>query len=187
MPWKICPYGHTDMERPLSTGFLRFFILVFQSDLGCRRLRRRISLIFVDWSDGAEPEPTGKRFVESPAFYKRESGGRGRLSHGVPHRWLLSCLHRKVASISLTKSCLLFYPWAGLCFPVPAGIPQSDKRDLSSVFRASIRSLRTVRQGEELCVCCCNCRSIAHTKPASSRTTARIATGAALPRSVRCR
>ena len=34
---------------------------------------------------------------------------------------------------------------------------------------------------------CCNCRSIAHTKPASSRTTAMIAVGDALPRSIRCR
>lgn len=52
----------------------------------------------------AGPEPTGKRFVESPAFYERELGGPGRLSQRARHRWLLSCLHPKVASMSLPKS-----------------------------------------------------------------------------------
>jgi len=50
-PWGIsfwCSYGHPDMERPLSIGFLQLFILVFQGGLGYGRLRRRISLIYVD-------------------------------------------------------------------------------------------------------------------------------------------
>jgi len=60
--------------------------LLIEGGLGYGRLRRRISLIFVDWFDRAEPEPTGKCFVESPAFYGRESDGRGRRSQRVQHR-----------------------------------------------------------------------------------------------------
>ena len=81
---------------------LSFFF--FEGGLGCGRLRRRISLIFVDWSDRVEPEPTGKRFVGSPAFYRRESDGPGRRSQRVGRRWLLSCPHHKAAICPFSRA-----------------------------------------------------------------------------------
>jgi hypothetical protein len=69
--------------------------------------------------------------------------------------------------------------------------PPVSRKAINAIFRLScvprIRCLLPPVQGEGLWVCDGTCRSIAHTKPASSRTTAIIATGAALPRSVRCR
>lgn len=179
------------MERPLSIGVLRFFIPIsFEGGLGCRRLRRRISLICVDESDRVGPEPTGKRFVESPAFYKRESGGQAACrtvcptdgsSRACATRPPLCPLQRAICSTDLPLR-------PGLGFQVPAGSPQSDRRDLSSFpVVPRIRYTLAVVYEEGPGVCCCNGRSIAHTKPASSRTTAMIATGADLPRSIRCR
>jgi hypothetical protein len=134
--------------------------LFFEGGLSCRRLRRRISLISVHWSDRAEPEPTGKWFVESPAFYARESDGGGRRSQRVQHRWLVSCLRRKAAVMSLTKSTHRIGPGQVLGDLLCQGFSQAPG------------------DGSRW--------SIAQRNPTNSRATAINAFCTGLPRSVRC-
>ena len=160
---------------------LSFFF--FEGGLGYGRLRRRISLIFVDWSDRVEPEPTGKRFVGSPAFTRRESDGPGRRSQRVGRRWLLSCPHHKAAlcpfSRAFHRSAILHSPrllrrkCRRQAAPTTGWTLHTASRLCGS--RDSPAPHRTWSRG-----------SIAQINPASSRTTAITACGSGLPRSVRC-
>ena len=122
---KICPHRHTDMERPLSTGFLRFFILVFvKAALGAAASTTNQSDIRGLVRQESNQSRQGNVSSRARCSTNASPAALDRLSHCVPHRWLLSCPHRKVARMSLPKTVCstdAFHP-ADLCLPVPAGI-----------------------------------------------------------------
>ena len=177
------------MERPLSTGFLQFFSIVFsrrpwvpaasttnQSDIRglVRQNRTRADRETLRRESGVLRTRVRRPLAACRIVCPTDDSYRAGTARSP-----LCPSQRAIRSADFFRG--------GGALPNSPPVPPKALNAILLLCPPRMPSLSALAQGEGLCACCGNCRSIAHTKPASSRTTAMIATGADLPRSIRCR